>query len=51
MNTASDRGMDLTTWLEWIADTILAMHDRGCSDTEIRFWLCEEFDRRYGNGV
>lgn len=45
---ASDRDMDLTTWQEWVVDTIIKMHDNDCSDNQVRFWFCAEFDRRYG---
>ncbi len=45
---ASDRGMSLSEWQDWIVDLIIKKHDEGCSDNQVRMIFAVEFDKRYG---
>jgi hypothetical protein len=48
---ASDRGMSLPSWQDWIVELLIKKHDEGCSDNQLRMMFATEFDRRFGNGA
>ncbi len=47
---ASDRGMSLAEWQDWIVAMLIKKHDEGLSDNQLRMLFAAEFAHRFGKG-